>query len=84
MFHVIYIHNHEIWVRVPGWSTDLAVRITTENVAPDVLPHLKTNGRYFGMAAIGADTWEGLNILINEMAPAPDPNDGLGEVDDKG
>jgi len=79
LFHVIYMNKHgEVWVRVPGWSSSLAVRITMEdNVTPEMRKRIMTDGRYHGMCALGAEHHEDLNIMINEDSLLPDPNDKL-------
>ena len=75
LFQVIYIWRNpeneirEVWVLIPGWDSNLAVRIEPEQITPDILATLTVGHRYYGRACIGAETYDGLNIFINE-APA--------------
>ena len=71
-----------MWVRVPGFDSNIAVRITRDQFAPEIQNQIECNRRYYGMAAIGAETYEGLNIYINEAPKEPTKEeldqDGLG------
>ena len=67
LFHVIYIHEVDgVWVRVPGFDTNIAVRVPWCQIAPEIRDQIKWDCHYHGLAAIGAETYEGLNIYINE------------------
>ncbi len=72
LFHVIRIHNEELRVRIPGWSSGLAVRITWENIAPETQKHIYVDGRYHGTAEIwrSASDYAELDIWINEDSSA--------------
>lgn len=72
LFHVIYITYNEneieeAWVRVPAWSSNLAVRIDWWRMTTEVRDDLTLDKRYYGTACIGAETYEGLDIYINEL-----------------
>ena len=67
LFHVIYIHDFDgVWVRVPGFDGNIAVRVPWEQIDPDDPPKIKVNDRCYGLAAIGADDYKGLCAYINE------------------
>jgi hypothetical protein len=79
MFHVLYMNQYgEIFVSIPGWDSNLAVRISMDNVTPEMQGRIVADGRYHGVCALGADNYEDLNIMINEDSLPIDPNDGLG------
>jgi hypothetical protein len=72
IFHIIYAYEFEgeiceWFVCLPGWSCNLAVRITPDNISPEIRDRIKVGNRYYGMACIGADRYEDLNIFINEV-----------------
>ena len=67
LFHVIYIHDVDgVWVRVPGFDSNIAVRVQWYQISPEIRDQIKLDHYYHGLAAIGAETYEGLNIYINE------------------
>jgi hypothetical protein len=65
-FHVIYIYKEEIYVRIPAWNSNLAVKIHISQFAPEFRDHIEVNDRFYGMAALGAESYSNLNISINE------------------
>ena len=69
MFHVVYWNKFDgVWVRIPAWSGDLAVRIPWEQIAPElhdtITYHIQE--RFHGLACIGCDSYKDLNAYINE------------------
>lgn len=69
MFHVIYRHRDEIWVRIPGWDSNLAVRILASQFTDEMRQCLDNGEVYFyGLCAFGADHHEDLDITINERS----------------
>jgi hypothetical protein len=85
LFHIIYIHHFDgVWVRIPGFDCKIAVLVPWEQIAPEIHSKLKVEDHYYGLAALGAPTHEGLCIYINEYPEYPkqytdaESEDGLG------
>ena len=64
-------------VLVPGWSTDTKVRFPLELIPPRLQAHAVRGGRFFARVNTGAQREEDLFFSEFELAPEPDPNDGL-------
>jgi hypothetical protein len=62
---------------IPGWNPEVKVRFPLKLIRPE-LQHLAVPGRvFFASVNIGADRDEDLFLTDFELAPEPDPNDGL-------
>lgn len=68
LFHFIHINEKggEYWVRIPAWDHNLAVRITAESIAPEMLPKIHDGFRCHGTVNLKADRYDQLQIHINE------------------
>lgn len=66
MFHVIYIGNQGVWMRIPAWSSWIAVMIPWDQIAPELRANMQVDNRYHGLACIGCNSYMELNAFINE------------------
>lgn len=63
---------------VPGWNTEDRVRFPVDLIAPSIRHRAQVGQRFFALVNTGAQRDEDLFFSDFELAPEPDPNDGLG------
>lgn len=68
LFHFISLNpaGDEYMVRIPAWDHNLAVRITSAQITPEVLNVVYNGMRCYGTANLKAETYHDLQININE------------------
>ena len=82
LFHFIYMNlkGNEFWVRIPAWDSNLAVRVTSEQMTPEVCAAATVGMRCYGQVNLKAETYHDLAININELSSRRQwDDDGFGE-----
>lgn len=62
---------------IPGWNSGMAVRFPLDLLKTELRPLVKEGVRFFAQVNIGSRRPEDLYLTDFELAPEPDPDDGL-------
>lgn len=82
LFHFIHINPHgdDYWVRIPAWDSNLAVRITSLQMTPEVHAAVKLDMRCHGQVNLKAEHYSELDINVNDLSSRRNWDDnGFGE-----
>lgn len=82
LFHFIDINvkGDEYFVRIPAWDSNLAVRITSAQMTPEVRAAVKLDMRCHGQANLRAEHYRDLEIMVNDLSSCRQWDDnGFGE-----